>query len=450
MGIFGRLAGETIAYQRDPFPEKLRETIASIYAEIDNNDFSDNKDLLINSKSLVKMVKLIRDRFGINLCIEPLFSDLSDAAIIPSFGDYLKDYQGLEKFDLGSSIKEFFGYEGRMKLVKRLEALQKERTAMMAKIENRTGEIDFKNAKVTGYFSELPHYLIINFFECKSNGLTPFELAAVVMHEIGHAFSGMENHHKLEKYNITIKQICDEIQRGDKEKATYLFKTKFATEEEFKAYLTSDSNTVHDLTSHVAMSYIEKIRPQLIDDKYDDTSFENQADEFVNRFGYSVHLATSLHKIHQNYGMTYPRFLGTVLYFIIMIELLLLFVFLFAFSFAVGFMILVWLLSASSLKNNQLTYDPPTMRYNRVKNSIVNYLKKTDLPDVLVRDLLQQYEVVDRIISQYGEVSNHFTDAGNIIMPDSRKAAYYMELQQKLEDGLNNKLFVSYQKLKVR
>ena len=47
----------------------------------------------------------------------------------------------------------------------------------------------------------MKNYLIINFFSLKSEKMTASEVCAVIMHEIGHAFVGLETHHNLTTTN---------------------------------------------------------------------------------------------------------------------------------------------------------------------------------------------------------------------------------------------------------
>ena len=54
-------------------------------------------------------------------------------------------------------------------------------------------------------------------------------------------------------------------------------------------------------------------------------------------------------------------------------------------------------------KDSVLTYDNPKERYNRIRNSITNNLKNTDLPDDMVKMLLAQWtkitEILDEVIN---------------------------------------------------
>ncbi|NTV78226.1 MAG: hypothetical protein HGA25_03550 [Clostridiales bacterium] len=99
--------------------------------------------------------------------------------------------------------------------------------------------------------------------------------------------------------------------------------------------------------------------------------------------------------------------------------------------------------------NSTMTYDFPLERYNRVKNGIINNLKNISLPDELVKDLLNQFVFINEVIEKsmyFKDVKGHIAD---ILLASNRNNNYYINLQQSIENGLNNLLFVKSAQIKV-
>ena len=96
-----------------------------------------------------------------------------------------------------------------------------------------------------------------------------------------------------------------------------------------------------------------------------------------------------------------------------------------------------------------MTYDFPIERYNRVKNTIVNGMKRLDLPKEVLEDLLEQFYTITSIIDQTAQLKSLSTIIGDHLFASSRESAYYIDLQQKIENILNNNLFVKSAQLRV-
>lgn len=80
---------------------------------------------------------------------------------------------------------------------------------------------------VGGYLADVKHILIINFFKLKMDGLSSEEVAAVITHEIGHAFDGLSAHYKMHTTNSAIMDTLNQLNENKTEKAFYTFKRHF-------------------------------------------------------------------------------------------------------------------------------------------------------------------------------------------------------------------------------
>lgn len=433
-----------IRYQNnDTFPLKLTEKIEYIYKEIGNGIYTDNKTLTEKSGYIKEIQKMLRNRFNMNIIFDKELHVFYPAAVIPFFSDYLADLSSLKNIgsDKFSSLFKFHD------IYKHVGEIKKEKNAIIAKLHNRKGYVDMKNARVGGYLSEVKHYLIIDFFAMKDLEITPSELSAVILHEVGHAFTGLEYHHKLETTNSTIADILNEINNNNPDKALYIFKKRF-TDKEFQELSVNNSKEINDFYGKLALAYLNEIKTQMGNSKYDETNFENLADSFAARFNLGKELVSGLNKLNRKYGLVVDN--NKMIYSILLfVELLLCIMFLALFKVPGAIVMMALFIVLFNSSTSAMTYDFPLERYNRIKNSIINNLKNLSLPSELVKDLLDQFIFINETIEKsmyFKGLGEHIAD---IILSDNRNNNYYINLQQSIENNLNNLLYIKAQQISV-
>jgi hypothetical protein len=435
---------EIISYQnKDSFPVKLTSIINSIKKDIDNRVYKDNNEIMNKSPYVSEIEKLIKERFNLNIVMDKKLHMFYPAAIIPFFNDYIGDYTSLK--GIGADVfSKIFQYGN---ISSHVNSINKEKTKILNQLHNKTGTIDFKKARVTGYLSKIKHFLIIDFTDLFGLGLTSEEITSVILHEIGHTFTGLEYHHKLETTNSTIVDILNEINNNNIEKANYIFKKHF-TEEEFKDFVINSNKDVYDFNGKIALGYLNTINTQMINAKYDETNFENLADSFAVRFNMGKELVSSLNKIHRTYKVILNNTKGLFVTLLI-VDILskLLFIALLG-PYGVAFSILL-IVTVFNSSNTVMTYDLPIDRYNRIKNSIINNLKNIDLPEDITVDLLSQFKFLTEVIEKslyYKEVLHRLAD---YVLFSNRDNNYYINLQKDIENNLNNLLFIKAQQVRT-
>lgn len=433
---------ETIAYQlKDSFPAKLVSLVQEIHTHIDTTKGATNTSILKSHDAVGEIESLVFKRFGMRVLFAKHLHAYTPGAIVPFFGDYYRDLKQITGF----SSSSFFGFT--VSASNELKHIISEREKMRKTLHNRTGYIDTRMAKMGGYLSEVKHYLIVDFVGFKAFGLTAQETAAVIMHELGHAFDGMEEHHRLERTNRAVFDVLCELNDKNYEKAVYIYKEKIG-KEEFEAIALEDSKVRYDFCSKLALAYLDNVKSQMPDNKYDETNFENMADTFATRFGCGGDLVSALHKLNVASGSVIPRTLIAVgLY--RMFDVLVI---------ATALLVLpvwgaaVWWGICMALTNSRvedMTYDHAIERYNRVLNTIVGALKKSETPPEVVKDLLVQYKYINTLIQSFVAPKQILHELADIVIPQARSARYYSDLQQTLETNMNNDLFVKSSELRV-
>lgn len=437
------LAMEIIDYQNgDQFPIKLQAVIDEIYTDIDSGRVKSNQKLITETEHSKRIVKLIRDRFNLNVELDAVLANYLPAAILPFSGDYLASVNGVNGLTT-SSLSELFGSTN---IFKHIKAMEKTRDDYYKRIHNRNGFADTKHARVGGYLADVKHYLILNFFVLKDIGLTSKEVVATIIHEVGHAWEGLESHFRLMTNNRSIVEVLNDLNQNKPEKAYYTFKRHFGPEELEKASLSKDS-TITDFYGPLAGRYISTLESQLINNKYDETNYENLADSFAVRFGLGAPLVSGLKKIFDHNGTTVANSVPCF-FFLYFVEVMM-----FAMSlvlFGLGGLIIFGLVFAffSGTHKQDMTYDTVHDRYNRIRNGIIRNLKDKNLPKEYTEDLLRQFVFVDEILSKSNNMKGLMTLIADYIKPSAREVVYYVKVQQTIENSLDNVLFVKSAQLR--
>lgn len=442
-----KLSLEVIDYQvQDKFPGQLRSVVESIYEGLDKGTFKNNSDV-IKSKHSKQIETLVMERLGLNIVMDPKLHMYFPAAIIPFSSDYMlkaSSPNGVsDASGPGGFLSSIFG--SNKGIVNHIRKIETERSKGLNKLNNKRGFVDTKRARVGGYLSEVKHYLIVNFVTLKNLGLNPAETVAVIVHELGHAFSGLETHYRFTTTNSAISSIMEDLNGNKPDKAYYKYKRYFGAEDLQKAAINENSE-ITDFYGPLASRYINCLDSNVLNNKYDETNFEYLADNFGSRFGLGQDLVTGLHHIHKryDYSITSSRafFFSMHLIDIAGIAILL------SMSLPIGAIIIGLLFLFNGSGSADMTYDLAKDRYGRIRNSIVDNLKDPYLPKEYSENLISQFEHIDAIMEDSITIKLVMDIVADFVKPGSRDASYYIGIQQQAENALNNTLFVKSAKLR--
>lgn len=437
-----RLSLETIDYQyKDSFPPALERAIEEIYDGINTHGYKTTQEVVKSHPSVKTIESLIRQRFNLNIEVQRDLHVLSPAAIIPFFGDYYR-----HDVNHSGGVKDFFNFNS-LRVIDTINAIVKDRKATLAKIHDKEGFINTKLARVGGYLAQVRHYLIIDFKWMVDKGITPKELVAIILHEIGHAFDGLEEHYRLDTVNRSILDILVDLNDNKTDSAKYKFKKRFSKSEFDKSHLSNEQER-QDFCGELARQYIGQVKSQLPSRKYDETNFENMADTFATRFGMGKYLVSGLDKLMRMSGSVVDNTMTNrvLFYSLDAIVIALAFLIIPVYGAICWAIVMMYLTNVS---NDTLTYDKPLERYQRIRNTIVNALKKVDLPKDVLKDLLEQLKYIDETIANAASMTSILELSGNALFANARRDMYYIDLQREIEDNLNNNLYVKSAQLKA-
>lgn len=433
---FINFGNEAIAFQSPEFADKMTSLIDDILAER-NGKSADN------SKAAKDLNKLVKDVTGLNVNI--IFDTEYPPCTLP--------FHFNPDTVLGHvSLKEYYieDYE------KTVERLKKVKT---------TSSIDLKNAKVTGIFSVPVVPIFMGFFSLMRAKLKPREIAAILAHEIGHCFTGMELAFRTARTNQILSAVSKAHASGDKGKYVYVIKNieevlSLKTGVLDEALEAKDGATALVIT----MGEIEKKTHEdsiLGNTAYDVTSFEALSDNFAARLGFGKDLATGLEKIYKTFNAAEysikTRIIITLFDFASFTNLL------FAFKVITGAIkvsnpVMTGIMLGLTLLNiyrrldgrdHNNIYDNLTTRYKRIKEQIITYIKDAKLPPKETKKALESIAHIENMMKEVSEYKGFLPILFNQIDPASRASLKAKDIQGKLEMLAANDLYVQAAKIRT-
>lgn len=341
-----------------------------------------------------------------------------------------------------SDFKDYYTKDAN-KIIKKLE-------------DNEKTFVDLKNGKVGGAFSVVPSQIYMGFRQLKDMKLTAREVAAVFMHEVGHAFVAYELAFNTIQTNQILLALHKSLVANDQKLFEYSLKlTEKRLGPSSGVYNELKEETDTTVVTTVVMAKIQEKRvSELGTAAYDKTTYEAMADNFATRMGLGRELVTSLEKSHRLYGS--PEYSGETRFIYNMIQITVA-----TYSMLLGavlgsvllmiagapmFFLITWAVSDGAEYQN--VYDKLKIRYKRVREQLISRLKVKSLAPELVKNILEDLKVLDKIIEQTGEFSSILNVVGNIIYPSNWVLSSRKNAQRLLEELASNDLFIKAAQLR--
>lgn len=305
------------------------------------------------------------------------------------------------------------------------------------------GTVDLKNSKVSGIFSTIGHTLGIGSALITSTKLDPGELAAIIAHEIGHAFTIIEMIHYQTTTNMVLNAGIEAVVSERNKEVKYVLATEVNNvlgvgASDFKELIDDDNYDAYAIavigsqqSRHPFAAFGESSRA------YDESMAEQMADMFAARHGLGKEIVTGLNKLTT--GRPLPPIVKLGLNVITGIL-------------SLPAIIITLPIIALTCCFGQFfggTYDRPKDRFIRVRNQVINSLKDQSLSRQVKRDILDNLETIDSIINNTANSYQIVEKIGFIIRGSQRDRFRNKKLQQQLESLLDNTLYSAAAKLET-
>lgn len=314
---------------------------------------------------------------------------------------------------------------------------------VLKSLKRRTisGEIDLKQSKVSGVFCELENPLYYPRSYLLGDFLTHEENAAVILHELGHAFTFMEYLTRMVSTNQAIATLSRTLDGSITPDTRVIIFDKAADAMDLsktQKEALKNAKSQEQIAVIVLDREIEASVSELGFNLYDVNSCEYLADQFAARHQAGSALVTALDKIVQSYALN--SFIGNV-------------VMLFSAVCAVvstsGLLlpVLILVLIFSPNKGDDI-YDNLKSRFIRAKHQLVEQLKNEDLDANVRTELLSEISIIDSVSERHSDQLGIVETLAYYLRPGYRNAHKYELLQKDLERIGTSDLFVAAGKLK--
>ena len=322
----------------------------------------------------------------------------------------------------------------------------------LKEVKNRS-HIDLDKGRVSGIFSEYETPIYMGYYAIRSLRLTPREIAAILAHEVGHCLVAYEMAFRTVRTNQILAAASKAAAGGDKGQYEYVLKTaeevldlKSGMFDEIKE--TKDQKTVMT----VIMGKAER---KTHDDSlmgnttYDITTFEALADNYAARLGLGKELVTGLEKIYREFGaaeFSSGARIATTMFDIYSVVSIIGSVIVMGSNPIMGALYLglnmLGLYARLDGRDHNNVYDKLTIRFKRVKEQIIQYLKDKSLPAADVKRSLESVAHIEKTIAQISEYKGFLPAIFNMVDPASRAVNSARDIQQNLEAMVANDMYL--------
>jgi hypothetical protein len=430
------IAQEIIAQQDNSFGIHIESKVTDIQNLIDpnnTNNLSTNEEILKYCKDIESM---IHERVGLQVDLIPN-QHLASILAVPFTKSHIFNTPSL--FKVATEEDKYTGY------------------------------VDLNKAKVGGIFSKFKNKLFINFVQMTIQyKLSPGEITAVILHELGHAFGYCEFSDRLETTNQILANVTKEMSSSKKDKdLTYVFKELSSldaqvTEEDVQTLLTGPKVIVGYKLFKIV---IDSLSSQMTASLYDKTSSEQTADQFVARFGYGKQLIIASDKLEVyfrqeiNASKNAFNYLMTSIYgFAVACGIIATWAAVFPAAILFGLMFILIVAKtrkeyAESIRSSgdlyaDFAYDDVKARYKRIRNEYIDLIKDTDIPKDELKAILDSIYAMDDIINKTVEYKSIFNIISNALFKENRDAKKAVDEQKLMEQLAHNDLFLKSAELR--
>lgn len=442
MSIFERptlfnISQEIIDQQENIFGIALESIFSKIKVKLEKGELDTHN--LRDSKELLELVTLIGNRTGLKVKI---IHNQALAAILPFYSN--KNHVLIHKY-----------YRGNFKIA--------DQEKILKEANRKKGHVDLKKATVSGLFSEYSNHLHLDF---KSLflvlKLSPAEVTAITLHELGHAFYACEYANRIDTVNQVLSNLAAEMTNKKEKDLTYIYRelksiNEKVTEEDVDK-IVNGNKIIAGYTFYSVLLDNEVLheKKQSRVDKYDETAFEQLADNFAARFGYGRQLIIALDKLHR-FGYSPEKsksaamiteMLMTLDFIFMIIATATLFITILPLGVLMG---LITYLNFMGYGENfkDYTYDELKVRYNRIRQEYIQNLKSDDLSKDEIKLILDDIYVIDKIMDETSRFSPLLSKLSNLLVSSNRQAKNAIRGEQLLEELAFNDLYVKSAEFKL-
>lgn len=423
---------EFVKFQKKLKYQPLITIVESLSNHIKTVEAMDDKDQKYYGS---KLNVVIRNLFGLNYKI--VFSDKTMAAVSGTFSHSR------------STLEHDFNF-GRKDIKRNTEKIS--RAASDQKKVISLYEIDLENAMVLKSPLEEDGTIYLDpVFLVNVAKLTPSEITAAIVHEIGHTFTYITTSTAMIRVSQAVQNAIRDSRGMNEGQINVVIANTLTEADILSKEDLSKLNARGQINSAPLLSKIVgNVGSLMTGDKFAEVESEHSADIFAARVGFGKELVGALHKISEygrklNSGPFLTKKLWAVLnlLFVFLPGLLITILAWFIIGYAFGFVL-------GTILNPMVpwVHDKDRSRFQRVLNQEVQLLKQSDLTKADKKAALKTIEEINRKITDDDEVKL-LKEIGVLLGTPAGRQRDGARIQQRLENLVANPLFVYSTKLEI-
>ena len=460
-----RVSLEMIDYQKD---DKVIKELNSLFTELVRLG-KDNMSRLVMGISYYRdkrtltvireIDKVVKDRFGFTIKhVNSEHIPYGTMPLVPSNDNILNDTAASLNGELKSYVVKTGTNEQNVKDLKRIKDIAKDERSIVYTMYKSLHElnktldtdkvkIDLKRATIKNLPKEYIIFVTSNFNTMiRTYDLTGEELTGVLLHEIGHMFTHLENSYRTVKTTTTLVDalLLDASKGKDIKKTISL---------SYKKVLGGGKEIDSKNEKVAAIMMLDRFMLQTgklnSQDNHSATDSEALADQFATNFGVGLPLSTALHKmLTGGFKIRAIKKIDSVLLKVVTLFIvILLMIVLLPLVIYIMLVKVILNILLGSTDSNAITYDENKRRLERVKNDMVRILRTSDLSKQERRSFIKEIDSVVNLISNFKE--NDSIKLGGNVLPWNKASSMFKELEERLEDLTDNSLHLASNRLKV-
>lgn len=469
MGIFqhvDNIATEVIdhQYNNDEFRTSLIEVVSTILQKLEAGIYKNTLDVVRNDTEISKIVDLVKKRTGIKLNFtrdEKLVTNNPGNACILSFTNnifnpMLKPGVKSQYFDL-DIMQAGRGFE---------ESMDKQIRSM----QTTPCSVDTKNGRVSGGYADLSFTIVVDFLGLyKIYKLTAAEIAAAIIHEVGHVFTYLHFNNKLTIINLAAYNIYSRGKIEDKDKKfSVVYKELKTIDGSVTEKQVEDMIKGNSITASLA--YFDFITRNTsfqnllvgLDPKNHGYNTETVADQFAVRMGFGDSIFGAVSKTANRKTPEWLTFLWYCILFKVFITLYLLtFAIIFgliglgfvvplsASTITIMAIILPFFTIAENISNSGNTYKYKKERLQKIINDAVDSIKNVEdkqFKETAIENIKVMKSIVNSLPTEHGMIAK----IALMVNKSARTKTSYAAQQELLERIASNDLFVKAVELELQ
>ncbi|MIP73409.1 hypothetical protein ZQ72_25800, partial [Salmonella enterica subsp. enterica] len=319
------------------------------------------------------------------------------------------------------------------------------------------GEFDDKNAKLSGELSKVPSPLWLTPKLLTGIELTDLEVAAIILHEVGHVYYYFRTLMRTVVTNLIADAAANRMMQT--EDPTVRLKVVKDVERMLNTKVNQPETICKEMSKeNIYMHLVTDIlleRPFVTGSEgFANRTWERAADDFAARFGAAPYLASALYKIEtsQFYLCRNASYMNYGVH--LMLEMLNVSLLIVASTNPVGLFFTTISVAFGLIVNDprNTIYDPPQERFETMRRNLVeelNTLKGSTTKEANEhrKRILQGIASIDELLKTVKDKDNVFSFIMKTLTPGGRRERAGVDYQRTMERYLSNDLRVASAKL---